>query len=180
MLLYRIPEFNIPEVKPAIEVVRGERVQKMSPKQTHGILQLTVGIYVRAWAKGRGTASTECRVYLLPPREKPSSLVPDVAYFSNARLETLPKEEREKPPFAPDIAVEILSPGDRKSILETKIALYLGNGGLLVVIVDPKKRTVRMIDADADKTFIAGQIAKSAAFADFEIDVTRLFEDSII
>jgi hypothetical protein len=40
MLLYRIPEFNIPEVKPAIEVVRGERFQKMSPKVTHGFLQL--------------------------------------------------------------------------------------------------------------------------------------------
>jgi Uma2 family endonuclease len=177
MLLYRVPEFNIPEVKPAIEVVRGERFQKMSPKRTHGILQLSLGGYMRLWAKGRGTASAECRIYLLPLHDKPSSLVPDIAYFGHARIDALPRDEREKPPFAPDIAVEILSTGDRRSLLETKIGLYLRNGSSLVVVVDPKKRSIRMIEASVDRTFVAGQIARGEVFTDFELDVTQLFEE---
>jgi Uma2 family endonuclease len=177
MLLYRIPEFNIPEVKPAIEVVHGERFQKVSPKPTHSVLQLALGSYIRTWAKNRGRAGTEWRFYLLPPNEKPSSLVPDIAFVSQARIASIDKAAFERTPFAPDIAVEILSPGDRLSLLEKKIKLYLGNGSLLVVVVDPKIRSVRTIDAHVVRTFVSGEIARSAAFADFEIDVTQLFDE---
>jgi Uma2 family endonuclease len=69
--------------------------------------------------------------------EKPSSLVPDVAYVSNGRLAAKEGEARERPAFAPDIAVEILSPKDRLPLLEAKIELYLENGALLVIVIDP-------------------------------------------
>jgi Uma2 family endonuclease len=175
MLLYRVPEFNIPEVKPAIELVRGRRFQKMSPRTCHSILQLRLGAAMLSWGEDRGEVGTEWRFYLLPPNEKPSSLVPDIAYLSHARLATVVIDEREKLPFAPDIAVEVLSPEDRLPLLETKIGLYLGNGGTLVVVVDPTGRCVRMIDATSDRTFGESESAQNKAFADFEIDVAALF-----
>jgi Uma2 family endonuclease len=176
MLLYRVPEFNIPEVKPAIEVVHGERFQKMSPRKIHALLQLRLGVVFLAWARDRGEVGTEWRFYLMPRGTKPSSLVPDVAYVSHGRLAAIPVDEREKTPLAPDIAVEVLSPDDRLPLLETKIALYLGNGGSLVVVVDPKRQTVRMVDATADRVFAATEFARSDAYPDLDIDIAALFK----
>ena len=45
-------------------------------------------------------------------------------------------------PGAPDLAVEIRSPGDRLSELRAKVGDYLARGVRLVWVVDPKKRTV--------------------------------------
>jgi Uma2 family endonuclease len=176
LLLQRVPEFRIPEVKPAIELVLGERFQKMSPRTRHALLQGRLQIALAKWADDRGDVGPEWRFYLVPPNEKPSSLVPDVAYVSNGRLAPEKSDARERPEFAPDIAIEVLSPSDRLPLLETKVQLYLGNGGSLVVIVDPERRCVRMIDAYSDQTFDASQTARSNAYPDFEIDVAKLFD----
>src|SRR5215469_10224109 len=127
------PELGIPEVKPAIELVRGRWEQKMSPRRRHAILQGRLCAILTQWAGNRGEVGTEWRCYILPPAERPSSLVPDVAYFSFERMPVECGELREKPTIAPDIAVEVLSPDDRRSLLEEKIAIYLANGCRLVV-----------------------------------------------
>jgi Uma2 family endonuclease len=133
---------------------------------------------MRMWAKGRGKVGTEWRFYLLPPDEKPSSLVPDIAYVSSARIASVDEATFQKTPFAPDIAVEILSPVDRAALLEAKISLYLGNGGSLVIVVDPKRQTIRMIDKDTDRTFSDGDVARSEVIDDFSIVVKQLFEEN--
>ncbi len=43
--------------------------------------------------------------------------------------------------FAPDLAVEILSPSERVIQVEKKVAEYFENGSELVWIINPKKRT---------------------------------------
>jgi Uma2 family endonuclease len=45
-------------------------------------------------------------------------------------------------PFAPDLAVEVISPNDRDDEVEEKIQLWLKAGSLLVWSVDPESRTV--------------------------------------
>jgi len=138
------PELGIPEVKPAIEMVRGRWQQKMSPRRRHALLQLRLGAILTQWAGERGEVGSEWRCYILPPAEKPSSLVPDVAYFSFERMPVECGELREKPTIAPDIAVEILSPDDRRPLLDEKISIYLANGCRLVIVADPATRTVEM------------------------------------
>lgn len=44
--------------------------------------------------------------------------------------------------FAPDIAVEVLSPSERQKKLKEKIVEYFANGSKLVLVVNPKTRTV--------------------------------------
>lgn len=69
-------------------------------------------------------------------------LVPDIAYISTERLEPLIGEDSEYPPFAPDIAVEIRSPGESGQLRADKIARYLVTGALVVLDVDPLHRAV--------------------------------------
>ena len=169
------PELGIPEIKPAIESVRGHWYQKMSPRTRHSLLQGRLCTLLGQWADGRGDVGTEWRFSLLPTGEKPSSLVPDVAFVANGRLYPEAGDARERPVLAPDIVVEILSPSDRKRLLETKIALYFDQGTKLVIIADPAARTVRMREPHRDELSPIGTVANCNAFPDLAIDVASLF-----
>lgn len=64
---------------------------------------------------------------------------PDVAYWSFARQPTVPDGYFE---VAPDLAVEVLSPSNRRKQVEEKIAEYLKAGTKLVWVIDPMDRAV--------------------------------------
>ncbi len=168
------PELGIPEVKPAIEMVRGRWEPKMSPRRRHAILQTRLSTLLNAWAGERGEVGSEWRCYILPPKEKPSSLVPDVAYFSFERMPPELGELREKPTIAPDIAVEILSPDDRRPLLDEKIGIYLANGCRLVIVVDPQARSAEMHEGRGKETSVEPAAATCAAYADLSIDLKEL------
>jgi len=161
--------------KPYMELIEGIEVRKMSPIFTHGSLQGKLFTIVDAWSAGRGGVATEWRCWLNTGEEKPTSLVPDVAYVSAARWEGLDKDERERPPFAPDLAIEIRSPGDRERNVQRKIALYLQHGSRVVLDVRPKQRVIVSYDGSAPVTLACGDTFAQAAFAGLRIDVAALF-----
>jgi Uma2 family endonuclease len=169
------PDLGIPDdVKPAIESIRGRWYQKMSPRTRHSLLQARMIALLQRWAGDDALIGPEWRFYLVR-EERPSSLVPDVAWVAEGRLPSEAGDARERPVLAPDIVVEILSPGDRKRLLETKIGLYFDHGSSLVIVVDPSNRTVRMCERDRDETAGAGAIAHSIAFPTLAIDIDALF-----
>jgi Uma2 family endonuclease len=66
---------------------------------------------------------------------------PDVAFVQSDRLP--PAEERDRIcRFAPDLAVEVVSPTDRYVEVMEKVELYLAAGTRLVWLVEPGRRTV--------------------------------------
>ncbi len=171
------PELGIPDVKPAIESLRGRWVQKVSPQSRHSVVQLRLGASLSAWAGHRGQVGTEWRCYFLPAGERWSSLVPDVAYFSFERLPRDLGEAREKPAIGPDIAVEIVSPDDRRSILDEKVDLYFRGGTKLVIVVDPEQCRVELHERGGRKLFAPGEQARSCVFPDLTMDVSGFFVD---
>lgn len=70
----------------------------------------------------------------------------DVAFIQQARLSAI-KEPGKYIPFAPDLAVEVVSPGDTASEVQKKIDLYLKAGTQLVWVIYPELRRVTMFDA---------------------------------
>ncbi len=68
-------------------------------------------------------------------------LAPDVAYISTARHATI-EDETAYPALAPDLAVEVLSPNDRFSRVESKAFQWLDAGTKLVLLVDPETQTI--------------------------------------
>lgn len=162
--------------KPYLELIDGVRVPKVSPRTRHSFLQLELGTLFRAWAAGRGSVGTEWRLWLVPTGGQRTSLVPDVAYVSQERLAELGDEAYEMPPFAPDVAVEIRSPGDRRRRIERKIELYLTYGARLVLDVDPATRTIFAHDGSAMRAFRDGDRFQHAAVAGLSFDVSALFD----
>ena len=171
-------ELDFPDVeKPYLESIDGRLVAKVSPKRKHGRLQLRLGRILEDWAGKRGEVATEWRFYLLPDDARPSSLVPDVAYVSLERLPlALPEDARERPRLAPDIAVEIMSPSDSRSVLMRKIELYLAHGSRVVLIVDPVNRTVTLHEREGSETFRSPEIATVTAYDDLRLDLAAIFD----
>ena len=56
--------------------------------------------------------------------------------------------------FAPDLAVEILSPSDRTGGVLAKVADWITAGTLLVWLVDPSRREARVYRADGSESIL--------------------------
>jgi Uma2 family endonuclease len=168
-------EIVLPYTEPETEWVRGRALQKVSPKRTHSFLQGALTIELTRWAAGRGGVGPEWRFSVAPPGEVRRPLVPDIAYVSNDRLRTLNDDELEVPPFAPDVAVEILSPDDRRIDVDDKIGTYLRAGSSLVIVVDPQKRVVELHDRLTTARLDEGAAVEHAALPGFRYSVRDLF-----
>ncbi|MGH7716643.1 MAG: Uma2 family endonuclease [Vulcanimicrobiaceae bacterium] len=157
--------------KPYKELYDGAVHEKVSPQSDHSMVMLRFGRLLDDWAAGRGWVGAEWRVY---PREG-ITLVPDVGFISDGRLAPLSREERQKPPLAPDIAVEIRSPDDRDAAINRKTSLYLELGTTLVVNVDPARRVVRLTDRERDIELDESATIEHHSFDGLQIPVAEIF-----
>jgi Uma2 family endonuclease len=75
----------------------------------------------------------------------------DVCYYSHSRW---PRAEvgSSLPPVPPDVAVEVVSPGNRLAKIMTKVAEYLEVGIALVWVVYPKRRQVVIYRVNGEET----------------------------
>ena len=79
---------------------------------------------------------------------------PDVAFVSQARVEAVGEAEGFWPE-APDLAVEVISPGDSYADIEEKIFAWLDAGTKMVVVVNPRQRSATVYRSPSDITALA-------------------------
>jgi Uma2 family endonuclease len=168
-------EISLPETRPETEWVRDRPLQKVSALRNHARLQLALGAALAAWARGRGEVGTEWRFRVTPPHEITRPLVPDIAFVTNARLCCLYGNDLQQPPLAPDVAVEILSPGDERVDVDHKIGVFLRSGSTLVIVVDSTLRVVELHDALAFHVRREHEFLEHAALPAFSYSIAELF-----
>jgi Uma2 family endonuclease len=126
----------LPEDGMRHELVKGELRTMAPPGGEHGDLALTIGRHVHVFV-GRhrlGRALSEIGFRL---RRDPDTVrAPDVAFI---RAERIPPEGVPKGyiPIAPDLVVEIVSPGDTATEVQQKVEEWLGFGVRAVWVVYP-------------------------------------------
>jgi Uma2 family endonuclease len=169
------PEIVLPLTEPETEWIRGRPLQKVSPLFDHARVQMKFAFALDSWAQGRGSVGTEWRFRVAPPGEAMRPLVPDVAFVSAAELAALSREERQAPPFAPSVAVEVLSPSDRTEDVDDKIGTYLRAGTALVIVADPHSRSFSLHDSSETHTVAAGDVLLHSAIPDFVLDVDSFY-----
>ena len=83
-------------------------------------------------------------------RDPDTVRAPDVAYLQADRIPTVEVVGFDE--LAPDLAVEVLSPGDRPGAVKAKIDDWLTAGTELVWVIDPRHRlaTVCRLDRTVD------------------------------
>jgi Uma2 family endonuclease len=123
------------------ELVDGE-LRKMAPAGSqHGrvILNVTTPLDQHVRRNDLGVVFAAETGFTL--RTGPDTVrAPDVAFVSKQRF----AQVGDVPgywPGAPDLAIEVLSPGDRFSEVEEKVFDWLSAGTRLVIVLDPRKRT---------------------------------------
>lgn len=97
-----------------------------------------LGQYIRTKNLGRCFGA---ETGFLLERDPDTVRAPDFAFLAN---EHLPKVEPAEAywPGSPDLAVEVLSPGDTAGEISEKVEAWLTAGCLAVWVVDPKLKTV--------------------------------------
>lgn len=124
------------------ELVRGE-LRRMSPaSHQHGRLGIRVAGPLDRYVDENDlgvvfAAETGFRVASSPD----TVLAPDVAFVRLERIEAVGNVEGYWP-GAPDLAVEVISRHDLYTEVEEKVIAWLDAGVRMVVVVNPRKRTV--------------------------------------
>jgi len=126
----------------------------MSPAGSeHGMIVITVGALLREFVKSRGLgvvlgAETGFKIASDPDTVR----APAVAFVRSERIgDGVPKGFF---PGAPDLAVEVLSPGDRAGEVFEKVQNWMDAGCVAVWVVDPKTQTVTVYDAGRSATVL--------------------------
>lgn len=160
---------------PEIEYLDGHPFPKVSPKRTHARVQALIARMLLDSAADRGEVGTEWRFNLGAVDDTASEFVPDVAFVSIERLNGLSEDLLEEPPFAPDIAIEIRSPSDKKSVLARKIERYLATGSVLVLDVNPQARRIIARTSGGTRTYEAGETFATAVVPWLRFSVESIF-----
>ncbi len=130
---------TLPSGRFRYELVKGEPLTMSPAGEEHGavIMNLAVplGRHVKANKLGRVYGATGFKLESDPD----TVLAPDIAFIKMERLGTLIRSYRLG---APDLAVEVISPGESKNKIEKKTGRWLQGGALVVWLVNPQTRTV--------------------------------------
>lgn len=171
-------EIILPEMQPELEWIFDRAIQKVSPKRKHAVLQARISAALDAWGRQKGEVGTEWRFRLTPRGEERRPLVPDVAFVSFDRTANLEGSELDVPPVAPDIVVEIFSPGDLHVLVNEKRRVYLAAGVTLVLHVDPQRNRVDAYHADGTHEIVALDVPYApSAFPGLQLPFGELFAE---
>ena len=125
------------------ELVRGELIRMPPAGFYHGVtgnrLNLSLSNYV--YENQLGEVCMAETGFLLE-RSPDHVLAPDAAFVRQERVK-LAGEFEGYFPGPPDLAIEIISPSDRYTEVADKVAEWLAAGVRMVVVVNPRNRTVQ-------------------------------------
>src|SRR5213594_572105 len=134
------------------ELVRGVLVVREPPGLRHGRIALELGRRLADHARGAslGRVYVESGFHLA--RDPDTVRGPDIAFISKGRIPD--PEPAGYAALAPDLVVEILSPGDRPGEVPAKIADWLTAGTQLVWVIDPARRVARVYRDDGTERIV--------------------------
>ena len=130
------------------ELVRGELRTMAPPFFPHGRqanrIHLSLGHHVEAHGLGEAFAS---EIGFRLTTDPDTVRAPDVAFLSREQLQAAGSVPGYFP-GSPVLVVEVISPNDRYTEVDEKVAEWLEHGAQLVFVVNPRRRTVAVHRAD--------------------------------
>lgn len=171
--LFRMPDDDLWH-----ELVEGKLITMSPPGFAHGICgnRLNVALTVFARERQLGWVAPQDTGFKL--KSDPDTVrAPDVAFVSRARV---PRGELPVKYWdgAPDLAVEVLSPGERLREIERKVREYLACGATAVWVVRLRTRTVTLHHAGRLPVVLGEHDAleDAAVLPGFSYPISDLFE----
>jgi len=155
LVSYLAEEFYaLPETDAREELYRGQITREPLPSFGHGAVAVRIASLLDAWVRPRNLGRVVDHSGFVLARHPDTVRGPDVAFVSRGRLAA----GATGGPFfegAPDLAVEVLSPSNRRGALDAKAEEYLEAGARAVWIVDPERRAITVHHPGAEPRRLA-------------------------
>jgi Uma2 family endonuclease len=153
------------------ELVGGELVPLPSANAIHadirGCLVQILRNYFDQNPAGRVLSEADCQINEDTVRR------PDLAIFVAGRLEGVDRK-RIPLPFAPDIAIEVLSPSEIASAVNRKVLQYLAGGSKEVWVLDHENREI-FIQTDEGIRLLRGDaVLQTPLLPGFSVSMSKL------
>jgi Uma2 family endonuclease len=168
--------WQLPDTGMRRELVRGEVVETMPPGGQHGAIAVMLATLLRLWTQRGAGGYVGVEAGFVLARDPDTVRGPDVSYVHAERIppEGVPEGFW---PFAPDLAVEVVSPTETAEEVREKVRDFLRAGTLLVWTIYPRTREVVVHTADGlARTYGVGDTLEALAILPgFSCAVTELF-----
>jgi Uma2 family endonuclease len=169
--------FEMPDDGFRYELVKGE-LRRMSPSGSeHGALVINITLLLGQYVKANKLgicfgAETGFKIGSDPDTVR----APDLAFVRRERIPEagIPKKFWQG---APDLAVEVLSPGDTYSEVVEKVGAWLDAGAWAVWVIDPKGRNVSVFRpmTDVTKLYDGDHLGGGEVVPGFRCKVSEIF-----
>lgn len=158
------------------ELFDGEMIMMASPTTTHqrmaGWLYRKIGNYIE-------DNNGKCEVFIAPfavyiKKDIWNYFEPDLVVICDGE-----RLDNKGCHGAPDMVIEVVSPGSRKLDYERKLAVYIETGVREYWIVDPIKRIITVYHLEESKTPVVypfGAVIAVGIYPDLQIDTASLAE----
>ena len=167
---------TFPETLDRPELVKGEIVAMAPVGGYHGNTQrklaMLMGLHVDRGGYGALVVELGFRLAADPDTVR----APDVSFIAAEQLRTTPLSAGFYPGY-PDIAAEVVSPGDTATQLNAKVQDYLLAGTRLVWVVNPNTRSVAVYSPDGQVRILGADdvLTGGAVLPELRIPVSDLF-----
>lgn len=167
--------YDDPHVPEHAELVDDEVVEVTAPPPSHGWIARNVQRALDAFVAQRrlGQVFGDNVPFTLGAHRV---RVPDVSFLSAARVPGPPPSHGGWP-CAPDLAVEVVSPSERRPGILRTVADYFEAGGREVWLIDEEDRTVEVHAVDAPVRLLdeTGVLEGADALSGFQLPVVDVF-----
>src|SRR3972149_1375349 len=160
------------------ELVKGVLMTMAPPRPRHGEICLQIGHLLRSYLDdhpvGRALSNDSG---VITERDPDTVRGADIAYYSFERVPKGPLPAGLLD-VAPDLVFEVLSPTDRWSEVQVKVAEYLDVGVRAVCVVDYDTPFIHVFRPDQPMRVFkaADEFSLPDVLGDFRVKVTRFFE----
>ncbi len=129
------------------ELVGGELLRMSPVGGEHGLITVELVARLQAHVKQQGLGVVLVEVGYRLASDPDTVRAPDISFLATSRISPagLPKGFIAG---APDLAVEVVSPEDTAAEIDAKVQEYLVAGTRMVLVVQPRTRTVTMYRPD--------------------------------
>lgn len=168
----------LPEVYGKFELINGELTHMSPAGYGHDKIAFKIAFRIGQFVEPRklGDVVGSSAGFRL---DKANVLSPDAGYVSRERRIQSNTPEEGFFRGVPDLAVEVISPSERKTRIRTKIRKYFARGTRLVWLVYPRRREVEVYTSPDTMSLVAGDdtLDGGDVLPGFRLPLADIFED---
>ena len=159
------------------ELVKGE-LKRMSPTgDEHGSITMELAFTLYQYVKLNNLGRVYAAETGFKLESDPDTVrAPDIAFVRKERIEATGRVQGYRS-GAPDLAIEVLSPGNTKREMTAKVEEYFAAGAHLVWLVNPKSKTVTVYRSSTDSMILTEKdtLDGGEVVPGFKIPVAEIF-----